>query len=187
MVKETTIELIRHDLSKLTHPSVIGFVRYLIMNASFKTTFWFRVLSGMKGKKWLKPLYGLVYMYYKHVQYLTGIQLNIGTQIGGGIRFAHYSCIIINEYCKIGHDVTIFQGVTIGGSRGKGIPTIGNNVVLAAGAIVIGNVNIGNDVFIGAGAVVTKNVEDGAVVVGNPARVINYNGAEKVAAYNQRY
>ena len=94
---------------------------------------------------------------------------------------------IINEYCKIGNDVTIFQGVTIGGSRGKGVPMIGDNVVLAVGAIVIGNVNIGDNVFVGAGTVVTKDVADGAVVVGNPARVINHIGAEKVAYYNQRY
>ena len=117
----------------------------------------------MKGKKWLLSLYYMVYVYYKYV------------------------CIIINEYCKIGNDVTIFQGVTIGGSRGKGVPMIGDNVVLAVGAIVIGNVNIGDNVFVGAGTVVTKDVADGAVVVGNPARVINHIGAEKVAYYNQRY
>ena len=64
---------------------------------------------------------------------------------------------------------------------------IGDNVVLAVGAIVIGNVNIGDNVFVGAGTVVTKDVADGAVVVGNPARVINHIGAENVAYYNQRY
>ena len=134
----------------------------------------------MKGKKWLLSLYYMVYVYYKYVCYLTGIQLPVCTK-QEEIRFSHYSCIIINEYCKIGNDVTIFQGVTIGGSRGKGVPMIGDNVVLAVGAIVIGNV------FVGAGTVVTKDVADGAVVVGNPARVINHIGAEKVAYYNQRY
>ena len=64
---------------------------------------------------------------------------------------------------------------------------IGDNVVLAVGAIVIGYVYFGDNVFVGAGFVVSNDVSDGAVVVGNPARVINHIGAEKVAYYNQRY
>lgn len=78
MTRETTIELIKHDLSKLTRPSVTGFVRYLIMNASFKTTFGLGYC--MKGKKWLLSLYYMVYVYYKYVCYLTGIQLPVCTK-----------------------------------------------------------------------------------------------------------
>ena len=83
--------------------------------------------------------------------------------------------------------MTIFQGVTIGSMRGKGVPVIGNNVVIAAGAKVIGDVRIGNNVFIGANAVVVKDVPDGAVVGGNPARIISMKGAQYVSYYTELF
>lgn len=94
---------------------------------------------------------------------------------------------MINEKASIGENVTIFQGVTIGSMRGKGAPTIGNNVVIAAGAAIIGKVKVGNNCFIGANAVVVKDVPDGAVVVGNPAKIINFNGAHNVSLYNKTF
>lgn len=79
----------------------------------------------------------------------------------------------------------IYQGVTIGSSRGSngGVPRIGNNVVVFAGTKIIGNVVIGDNVVVGANAVVTKDVPANAVVVGVPAKVISYNGASMVQSY----
>ena len=75
------------------------------------------------------------------------------------------------------------HGTTIGSVRGKGSPLIGNNIVISAGAKIIGNVKIGNNVMIGANAVVTKDIPDNAVVVGNPAKIVNFNGIEHTSFY----
>lgn len=180
--------LIVEDMAALDKPSFKNFVKYLICNASFKITFWYRVLNWLKDKKVMRLVYFVIYFYYKHLSYLTGIQLPVASKMGGGIRFAHFSCIVINENVICGKSTVIFQGVTIGGMRGKGCPKIGNNCVIAAGAKIIGNVTIGNNVFVGANAVVTKNIEDNAVVVGIPAKIISHKGKEYTSLYirNQR-
>lgn len=173
-------DLYRLSQSKNTYFKLFGF---LITNASFKITFWFRVGSYLKAKRYLKPLYLMVFIIYKHVQYKTGIQLPLGTSVGRGLQFAHFSCIVINGDAVIGDFCTIFQGVTIGSVRGKGAPRIGNHVVLAAGAKVLGKVSIGNFVFIGANAVVIHDVADRSVVGGIPAKVLNCNGEENTLLY----
>jgi serine O-acetyltransferase len=160
-------------------------LRYLITNASFKITFWFRIGSYLKESIKRRRLYYLLYIPYlfvyiihKHNQYLTGIQLSPDTRIGSGLTFSHYSCIVINSHAIIGDNCTIWNGVTIGSQRGKGVPVIGNNCLIMSGAKVIGNVNVGNNVVIGANAVVIKDVPDNAVVGGIPAKILNYNGTE---------
>lgn len=158
-----------------------GLLKYLIFNASFRITFWFRVGCYLKEKKNFiaKILYLMVFAIYKHQQWLTGIQLPMGTKCGKGMCFCHFSCIIVHGNATIGENCTIYHGVTIGGQRGLngGVPRIGNNVVLFAGAKVIGNVEIGDNVVVGANAVVTKDVPANAVVAGAPARIISYKGA----------
>lgn len=165
-----------------------GGVKYLITNPSFKITFWFRIGSYLKEKKGalFKLLYYVVFIIYKHYQYLTGIQMRLGTKVGKGLRFAHFSCIIINDKAIIGNNCMIHQGVTIGLVAGPhgGSPHIGNNVILAAGAKVIGNVRVGNNVMIGAGAVVVKDVPDNAVVAGVPARILSFDGKKHVEYYS---
>lgn len=132
-----------------------------------------------------KVLYLLSFMIHRHNQYKTGIQIPLGTSVGSGLCFSHYSCVVINVGAKIGKNFTIFQGCTVGSVRGPkgGVPTIGDNVVMCSGSKIIGNVKVGNNVMIGAGAVVVKNVPDNAVVVGIPARVVNYSGLEQVSYY----
>lgn len=156
-------------------------LKYLLFNASFRITFWFRVGSYLKEKRnvFAKVLYLIVFAIYKHQQWLTGIQLAMGTKVGKGLCFGHFSCIIVNGNAKIGENCTIYQGVTIGSQRGPkgGVPQIGNNVVMFAGAKIIGKVVIGDNAVIGANAVVTKDVPANAVVVGVPAKVISYDGA----------
>jgi len=90
--------------------------------------------------------------------------------------------VVIGETSEIGDNVTLYQGVTLGGTgkeKGKRHPTIGNNVVISAGAKVLGSIEIGNDVIIGAGAVVINSVPDGCTVVGVPGRIVRVGG-EKV-------
>ena len=177
--KETK-ELIKSDLQRFNTNSKLKLIKYLINNASFKITFWFRIGSFLQQKTGIifKLLYIITKLIYKHNQYLTGIQLPLGTKIKGGLNFSHFSCIVLNKNCIIGSNCTIFQGVTIGSVRGPkgGVPIIGNNVVICAGAKIIGKVNIGSNVIIGAGAVVVNNIPDNSVAVGVPAQVISKNG-----------
>lgn len=184
--KETKT-LIKSDLGRFGKLNKLGGIKYLLCNASFKTTFWFRIGSYLVNKRnpFLKLLYYLVYMIFKHNQYLTGIQLFLGTPIKGGLLFGHFSCIIIAGGANIGENCTIYQGVTIGGMRGPkgGVPVIGDNVIIFAGAKIIGNVKIGNNVVIGAGAVVINDIPDNSVVTGVPARVISKNSLEVIKYY----
>lgn len=106
---------------------------------------------------------------------LTLIEIHPGAKIGPGCFIDHGNGIVIGETTEIGENVTIFQAVTLGGTgkeKGKRHPTVGNNVVIGANAIVLGAITIGDNAKIGAGAVVTKSVPAGATVVGNPARIL---------------
>jgi len=172
--------LILSDLDRLAKNGSFSIIKYLITNASFKITFWFRIGTQLKKSKnpFMKILYLLVFILHKHYEYLTGIMLPIGMDVGRGLKFAHFSGIIINPDTIIGNNCTIFQCVTIGDMRGKGGGIIGDNVVIFAGAKLIGNIKIGNNVVIGANAVVVKDIPDNAVVVGVPSHIINYRGAE---------
>ena len=110
---------------------------------------------------------------------ITGIEIHPGAVIGPGVFIDHGMGVVIGETTIIGENVTIFQGVTLGGTgkeRGKRHPTIGNNVVVGAGAKVLGNVTIGDDVQIGANAVVIKDVPSNSTVVGVPGRVVKIEG-----------
>lgn len=165
---------------------ILGGAKKLITNASFKVTYWFRIGSYLKSKQnpLYKPLYLMVAILYKHYQYKTGIQLYLGCKVGGGLVFPHYGCQIIHYAAELGQNVQIFQGVTIGTTRGKeGTPKIGNNVILFSGARVIGGVTIGDNCVIGAGAVVTKDVPSGCVAAGLPAKVVSQNGEEITKRY----
>jgi len=115
-------------------------------------------------------------------KFFTGIEIHPGAEIGKKLFIDHGMGVVIGETSVIGDSVTIFQGVTLGGTgkeRGKRHPTIGNNVVISAGAKVLGSITVGNNVIIGAGAVVIKPVPDDCTVVGVPGRIVSIKG-EKV-------
>lgn len=110
---------------------------------------------------------------------LTLIEIHPGAKIGKKFFIDHGSGVVIGETVVIGDEVTVYQGVTLGGTgkeKGKRHPTIGNNVVIGAHAIILGNIHIGENSRIGAGAVVTKTVPENSTVVGNPARVVVREG-----------
>ena len=109
------------------------------------------------------------------VRFLTGIEIHPGAQIGPGFFIDHGMGVVIGETTEIGENVTLYQGVTLGGTgveRGKRHPTLGNNVVVGAGAKVLGNIQIGNNVKIGAGSVVVHSVPDNSTVVGVPGEIL---------------
>jgi serine O-acetyltransferase len=106
----------------------------------------------------------------------TGIEIHPGAKLGRRVVIDHGMGVVIGETAIVGDDVLIYHGVTLGGKvndRVKRHPTIGNNVLLGAGAKIIGDIEIGDGAMIGANAVVTKNVPAGAVIVGPQIRPIN--------------
>jgi len=110
-------------------------------------------------------------------RFLTGIEIHPGAKIGPGFFIDHGMGVVIGETAEIGANVTIYQGVTLGGTgkeRGKRHPTVGNGVVIAAGAKLLGAITIGDGAKIGAGAVVLHDVPPNSTAVGVPAKVVAY-------------
>ena len=109
-------------------------------------------------------------------RFLTGIEIHPGATIGDRVFFDHAMGVVVGETAEIGDDCTIYQGVTLGGTSlykgAKRHPTLGRNVVVGAGAQVLGGFTVGDGAKVGSNAVVTKPVPAGATAVGNPARII---------------
>lgn len=121
------------------------------------------------GLKWLARW--LSYM----ARWITAIEIHPGATIGRRFFIDHGSGVVIGETAEIGDDVTLYQGVTLGGRLmlpGKRHPTLGNNVIVGAGAKILGPFRVGNDARIGSNAVVIEEVPDGATVVGIPGKVV---------------
>ena len=113
----------------------------------------------------------------------TNIEIHPGATIGRRLFIDHGTGVVIGETTEIGDDCTLYQGVTLGGTgkdKGKRHPTLGNNVMVGAGAKVLGPINIGNNVRIAAGAVVLSDIPDNCTAVGVPARIVRRNGAKIV-------
>jgi serine O-acetyltransferase len=134
--------------------------------------FFYRLASGLHRLK--IPFFPRL---ISHIaRFLTGIEIHPGAQIGRGVFIDHGMGVVIGETAIIGDYSLIYQGVTLGGTgkeMGKRHPTLGENVVVGAGAKVLGNINIGNNVRIGAGSVVLQNVPDDCTVVGVPGRPVH--------------
>ncbi len=116
-------------------------------------------------------------------RFLTGIEIHPGAVIGKGFFIDHGMGVVIGETTRIGNNVTLFQGVTLGGTgkeTGKRHPTLGNNIVVGSGAKVLGDIKIGDHSYIGANAVVLREVPAHSTVVGVPGRVVKHKG-KKIA------
>lgn len=119
-------------------------------------------------------------------KFITGIEIHPGAEIGRGFFIDHGMGVVIGETAVIGENCTLFQGVTLGGTgkeQGKRHPTLGKNVVIGAGAKVLGNITIGDNSYVGANAVVLKDVPPESTVVGIPGTVVKEKG-KKVAGIN---
>ena len=108
----------------------------------------------------------------------TGIEIHPGATIGKNLFIDHGMGVVIGETCIIGDNVTLFHGVTLGGTgkeKGKRHPTIGNNVFIGSGAKILGNITIGNNVKIGANSVILESIPDNVTVVGIPGKIIKHH------------
>lgn len=176
MVNRNHLYYISSDLKRFSN-KVEG-----LSSASFPLTFWFRISTWLyKKNKFFRYIGIPIYLVYKIHKLLTGIQLPMCTDVGPGLRFFHYNCIIIAQECSIGKNASIHQGVTIGrvfNGPKAGVPVVGDNVVIFAGAKIVGNIRIGNNVVVAANAVVIDDVPDNCVVAGIPAKVVSKDSSK---------
>jgi len=131
---------------------------------------------------WERGWYLIARMMSHFARFLTGIEIHPGAIIGRRLFIDHGMGAVIGETAEIGDDVTLYHGVTLGGTsleKGKRHPTIGNCVVVGAGAQVLGPIRVGDGARIGANAVVLKDVEPGTTMVGIPARPISPPSIER--------
>lgn len=156
-------------------PAAKGILEVLFLYPGFHAVMFHRIGHWFYKKKMF-----FIARLISHIsRFLTGIEIHPGAKIGKRFFIDHGFGVVIGETSIIGDDVTIYQGVTLGGTgheKGKRHPTIGNNVVIGAEAIVLGNITIGDNSRIGAGAVVTKSIPQNSTAVGNPSRIIVRDG-----------
>lgn len=146
----------------LTYSGLHAIWAHRVAHAFFKRKFYFlaRVISQIS-------------------RFFTGIEIHPGAKIGRRFFIDHGMGVVIGETCEIGDNVTVFQGVTLGGTgkeKGKRHPTIKDNALIATGAKVLGSITIGENSKIGAGSVVLKEVPPNSTVVGVPGRVVIQDG-----------
>ena len=136
-------------------------------------------------------LYLLARLFSQWARWVTGIEIHPGAEIGKRLFIDHGMGVVIGETAVVGDDVTIYQGVTLGGTslyRGtKRHPTLGSGVVVGAGAKVLGGFTVGDGARIGSNAVVVKEVPAGATVVGIPGRIVEDDAATKAAITEARF
>ncbi|GEP82846.1 serine acetyltransferase [Staphylococcus kloosii] len=126
-----------------------------------------------------KKKYVIARLISQVARFFTGIEIHPGAEIGKRLFIDHGMGVVIGETCRIGNNVTIYQGVTLGGTgkeKGKRHPDIGDNVLIAAGAKVLGNIQIDSDVNIGANSVVLTSVPSYSTVVGIPGHIVKQDG-----------
>lgn len=157
-------EIIVLDLNRYYSKSklnIINLVYALTFISEFRALFYYRIGKVQYLIQWLHPVFLNLYFYTPN--------------IGAGLKIQHgFSTVIAAK--SIGENCWINQQVTIGYTNDNDCPTIGDNVIIGAGAIVLGDIKIGDNSIIGAGSVVVKSVPSNCSVVGNPARIINKNG-----------
>ena len=144
---------------------------------NFPVIFWFRIGTYLESKKnfFSRIFLFIVSAIHKHYQYSRGIELKIGTKVGKGLRFCHFSGITIAKSVVIGEYCSIHQGVTLGESyspKSFGKATLGDHVVIFAGAKVCGKITLGDYSAVGANSVVTHDVPSNCLVAGMPAKII---------------
>ncbi len=136
------------------------------------------------GLKWLAR-------FSSHItRWLTGIEIHPGAKIGRRFFIDHGMGVVIGETAEIGDDCTLYHGVTLGGTswqKGKRHPTLQSNVVVGAGAKVLGPINVGSGVRIGSNAVITRDVPDDGTVVGVPGRLVRKHDAVDEKAEKKRH
>ena len=162
-------------------PAAVNRFEAFLTYSGFHAILYYRIAHRL----WLWGIPILPRVISQFSRFLTGIEIHPGATIGGGLFIDHGMGVVIGETTEIGENVTLFQGVTLGGTgkqRGKRHPTLGNNVMVGVGAKILGGITIGEGVKIGANSVVLKSVPPFCTVVGVPGRVLKTREIREAAA-----
>jgi len=165
-------------------------LRGLVLERTLRPVLTLRLAQCASGfpQPWRFVVFTALRVLHALAQHAAGLDLPWQVAVGAGLKVTHGWGLVVSSRAKIGNNVTLFHGVTIGqkdriladGSRLSGFPTIGNNVWIGPHAIVIGQVSIGDGAIVGGGTVVTEDVAAGCVVVGNPMRVVRRDAVPDV-------
>lgn len=162
-------------------PAAKSRAEVVLLYSGFHALLMYRLAHSMNKKGMEIPARALS----QFAKFVTGIEIHPGAKIGRGLFIDHGSGVVIGETAIIGDNCTIYQGVTLGGTgkeTGKRHPTLGNNVMIGAGAKLLGNFTVGDNSKIAAGAVVLGNVPANSTAVGIPAHVVRKDGAKVTEA-----
>lgn len=165
---------LKYDIENVmkNDPAARTKLEVLLLYRSIHVLIFYRIAHGLYKIK----LFFLARLISQLGRFFTGIEIHPGAKIGKGLFIDHGMGVVIGETAEIGDNVTIYHGVTLGGTgkdKGKRHPTIGNNVIIGCGAKILGPISIGDGAKIGANSVVLKNVPKGKTAVGIPAVIKN--------------
>lgn len=163
------------EYTKKQDPAAPSFLHVVLLYSGPHAVIYHRICHAL----WNTGLKFLARWLSQTGRFMTGIEIHPAAVIGKGLFIDHGMGVVIGETSILGDNVTLFQGVTLGGTGkecGKRHPTLGNGVVVGAGAKVLGNIKIGDNSYIGANAVVLKNVPANSTVVGVPGRLTKQEG-----------
>lgn len=171
------IEAIKKDFYAVfdRDPAANNFIEVLLTYPGLHALIFHRIAHWL----WAKGIPVIPRLISHISRFLTGIEIHPGAKIGYGFFIDHGMGVVIGETTIIGNNVTLFQGVTLGGTgkkKGKRHPTLGNNIVVGVGAKVLGDITIGDNVKLGANSVVLESVPSDSTVVGVPGRVVKKGG-----------
>ncbi|EOU1682009.1 serine O-acetyltransferase [Clostridium perfringens] len=165
---------LKYDIENVmkNDPAARTKLEVLLLYQSIHVLIFYRIAHGLYKIK----LFFLARLVSQLGRFFTGIEIHPGAKIGKGLFIDHGMGVVIGETAEIGDNVTIYHGVTLGGTgkdKGKRHPTIGNNVIIGCGAKILGPISIGDGAKIGANSVVLKDVPKGKTAVGIPAVIKN--------------
>lgn len=164
---------LRYDLNRVLEndPAARSKIEVFLLYPTIHAMIAYRMAHFLYNRK----IFFLARLISQIARFFTGIEIHPGAKIGKGLFIDHGMGVVIGETAEIGDNVLLYHGVTLGGTgkdKGKRHPTLGDNVVIGAGAKVLGPIYIGNDSKIGANSVVLRDVPEGATAVGIPAKNI---------------
>ncbi len=175
------LSLIREDVTNVMDhdPAARSRLEVLLCYAGLHAVWFYRMNHWL----WNHGLFLLARWLSEVARWLTGIEIHPGAKIGRRLFIDHGMGVVIGETSIVGDDVTLYQGVTLGGTgkeHGKRHPTLEDNVVVGGGAKILGNIIVGKNCRIGAGSVVLRNVPDNSTVVGVPGHIVFREGKRVV-------